>query len=108
MTNRESVLTALDDLAKSTDDESTVIIYFSGHGHQVITTNGESYYLMTHGSDVNCLYKTALSGAEFSEKLKAISAKKVLVLLDCCHAGGMAGIKGVELTKPGRVGKRAA
>jgi hypothetical protein len=97
--NRESVLTALDDLAKSTDDESTVIIYFSGHGHQVITTNGESYYLMTHGSDVNCLYKTALSGAEFSEKLKAISAKKVLVLLDCCHAGGMAGIKGVELTK---------
>lgn len=98
--NSESVLTALDDLAKSTNDESTVIIYFSGHGHQVRTTTGESYYLMTHGYDMNHLYNTAISGAEFTEKLTAIPAKKILVLLDCCHAGSMAGIKaGVEFTK---------
>jgi uncharacterized caspase-like protein len=97
--NRESVLMTLDKLAKSTNDESTIIIYFSGHGHQVMTTTGDSYYLMTHGYDMSHLYNTAISGAEFTEKLTAIPAKKILVLLDCCHAGGMAGIKGVELTK---------
>ncbi|HDN25565.1 MAG TPA: caspase family protein [Thioploca sp.] len=32
--NRDSVLTALDELAQSTDDESAVIIYYSGHGYQ--------------------------------------------------------------------------
>ncbi len=92
--NRKSVLTALDKLAQSTDSDSTVIIYFSGHGY----TTGQSYYLMTYGYDVNRLDKTTISGTEFAGKLKAIQAKKVVVLLDCCHAGGVSK-KDVGLTK---------
>jgi len=93
--NRDSVLTSLDKLAQSTDSNSTVIIYFSGHGY----TTGKSHYLMTYGYDVNRLEKTAISGTEFADKLKAIEAKKVVVLLDCCHAGGVSFVKGVGLTK---------
>ena len=56
---------------------------------------------MPYGYDVNQLYKTAISGAEFTAKLRAIPAQKLLVLLDCCHAGGVGEAKaaGLEMVK---------
>ncbi|MFW9260519.1 peptidase C14 [Nostoc sp. KVJ20] len=98
---REDVLAALDRLAQSAKPDSTVIVYFSGHGYQVVSTTGEKYFLMCFGYDKNKLYKTAISGEEFADKLRAIPAKKLLVLLDCCHAGGLADTKslGYEVEK---------
>lgn len=87
--NRDGIISALDQLAKSTTPDSTVIVYFSGHGYQVNSPIGEAYYLMPFGYDQTKLNKTAISGAEFITKLQSISAKKLLVLLDCCHAGGL-------------------
>ncbi|MDX2241460.1 MAG: caspase family protein [Leptolyngbyaceae cyanobacterium bins.302] len=86
---REDILAVLDQLAQATTVDSTVVIYFSGHGYQVTTTTGEAYYLMPFGYDPNKLFKTAISGAELTAKLRAIPAKKLLLLLDCCHAGGL-------------------
>jgi hypothetical protein len=98
---RQDVLAGLDALAQSTTPESTALVYFSGHGYQVTTTTGPAYYLMPYGYDVNQLYKTAISGAEFTAKLRAIPAQKLLVLLDCCHAGGVGEAKaaGLEMVK---------
>ena len=90
---RENILAALDQLAQSTTPDSTVIVYFSGHGYQVAGPMGESYYLMPFGYDQTKLYKTAISGIEFTTKLQAIPAKKLLLLLDCCHAGGLGDTK---------------
>lgn len=90
---REDVLAALDRLAQSATPDSTVIVYFSGHGYKVVSPIGEKYYLMCFGYDQNKLYQTAISGEEFAAKLQAISARKLLVLLDCCHAGGLADTK---------------
>ncbi len=87
--NREGILAALDQLAQTTTPDSTVIVYFSGHGYQVNSPIGEVYYLMPFGYDQTKLHKSAISGTEFITKLQAISAKKLLVLLDCCHAGGL-------------------
>jgi hypothetical protein len=86
---REDILAALDQLAQVATAGSTVVIYFSGHGYQVSSPMGEAYYLMPFGYDPNKLFKTAISGAELTAKLKAIPAKKLLLLLDCCHAGGL-------------------
>jgi hypothetical protein len=99
--SRDSVLAALDDLAHSTDANSTVIIYFSGHGYRVDSSLGQAYYLMPYGYNTSQLAKTAISGTEFAEKLRAIPSQKQLVLLDCCHAGGVGDAKapGLELTK---------
>jgi len=94
---RQRILAALDTLAQSTSPQSTVVIYFSGHGYQVTTTTGPAYYLMPYGYDVNQLYKTAITGAEFTAKLRAIPAQKLLLLLDCCHAGGVGEAKAVGL-----------
>ena len=99
--DRHHILAALESLSKSTDDQSTVVVYFSGHGHLVTSTMGQSYYLMPYGYDLEKLFQTAISGVEFTERLRAIPAQKLLVLLDCCHAGGVGDAKapGLELTK---------
>jgi uncharacterized caspase-like protein len=90
---RDDILAVLDRLAQTTTTESTVIVYFSGHGYQVAGPMGEAYYLMPFGYDEKKLYKTAISGDEFTAKLRAIRAQKLLVLLDCCHAGGLGDTK---------------
>jgi Caspase domain len=95
---RDNILAALDRLAQSTTPDSTVIVYFSGHGYQVSSSMGTAYYLMAFGYDQNQLYSTAISGAEFATKLQAIPAKKLLVLLDCCHAGGLGDTQKIGLT----------
>jgi hypothetical protein len=91
---RVDILTALDALAETTDSESTVLIYFSGHG-----VEAPGYYLLPFGWDLADLTGTAINGVEFTAKLQAIPARKLLVLLDCCHAGGMADVKEAPLVK---------
>jgi hypothetical protein len=96
---RAAILEALDQLAVVTDDRSTVVIYFSGHGYRATASTGPTHYLMPYGYDVDRLYQTAIGGQPFADKLQAIPAQKLLVLLDCCHAGGVGEAKGVELAK---------
>ena len=45
---------------------------------------------MPYGYDLADLSETAISGREFADKLAKIPAERLLLLLDCCHAGGMA------------------
>lgn len=99
---RAGALSALDALAKSAGPEATAIVYFSGHGYCVRSSGErETFYLLPFGYDVNDLPHTCISGDEFTVKLRAIQARKLLVLLDCCHAGGVAQPKapGVIMTK---------
>ncbi len=98
---RSGMLAGLDRLARRADEKSTVLIYFSGHGYHVKSSIGEAYYLMPFGYNVDQLRDTAISGSEFAAKLKAIRAQKLLLLLDCCHAGGLTDLKapGLQFAK---------
>jgi hypothetical protein len=80
------VLKALDRLAAQVkaDPDATAVVYFSGHG-----VEAPDYYFLPYGYHVADLAGTAVSSAEFTERLRAIQARKLLVLLDCCHAGGI-------------------
>ncbi len=88
---RADILQALDQLAEQArdDPQATAIVYFSGHG--VETPN---YYFLPYGYDAADLTGTAISSAEFTGRLRLIHAQKLVVLLDCCHAGGQAEAKG--------------
>lgn len=100
---RENILSSLDRLAEINDPEATVTIYFSGHGYEVPSSTGleyTQYYLIPYGGDRTQLNQTAISGQEFAEKLRAIPAKKLLILLDCCHAGGVGNAKDPEASAP--------
>jgi len=82
------VLSALDDLAQSAGAESTVVVYFSGHGCRVESpSRPAAFYLMPHGHDADDLVSTCISGETFADKLAAIRSQRLVVLLDCCHAG---------------------
>ena len=89
-----SILTALDTLAASSTPESTALVYFSGHGLEA-----PDYYLLPYGYDLADLPGTAIPGPLFTERLRAIESRKLLVLLDCCHAGGQAQAKGLPGVK---------
>jgi hypothetical protein len=98
---RGSILAALDDLSKRTSDDSTVVVYFSGHGYHVTSPTGEFYFLLPYGYELAEIAKTAINGSELAQRLRAIPAQKLLLLLDCCHAGGVgeAKVPGLGLAK---------
>jgi hypothetical protein len=79
-------------LASRSVPDSTVLIYFSGHGGRIESGLHAGEYLLP----VDTIYpgdeelaRTAISGDEFTAALKANQARKVLVIFDCCHAGGV-------------------
>lgn len=96
--NRAGILAGLDALAQRSDAASTVIVYFSGHGCRVESPLGELHFLQPHGYDQKRLAQTCIRGDEFAAKLAAIPARKLLLLLDCCHAGGVGQVKSPEFT----------
>jgi hypothetical protein len=104
---RNSILQAFDELAsqvKKTSD-ATVIIYYSGHGGQVVLHGKPNqYFLVPSDYDPLDYENTAITGEEFITKIRAIEAKKLIIILDCCHAGGIPTPKafrgrGSQLTK---------
>lgn len=88
--NRQGILDGLDWLINKvqSDRQATAIVYFSGHGGFA-----PGYHLVPSGYNSRKIDKTAVSSAEFTQKIQRIPAQKMLILLDCCYAAGMATIK---------------
>lgn len=93
---RQDILNGLDwlKIQAQDDPQASVIVYFSGHGGYL-----PDYHLLPFGYDHKDLANTAVFGTEFTEKLRAIQSKKLLILLDCCHAGAMAEVKTAGFVK---------
>ena len=87
-----AIRAALNKLAHQCLVDSTILIYFSGHGGQLLSGDHTGTYLLPvdvrYGSDQE-LAHTAISGREFSEALCQLRSRRVLVIFDCCHAGGI-------------------
>ena len=76
------------------DPEATVIVYYSGHGW--LETKSDRYYLIPHEFDAYEWKTTALKAEDFNHAIHQIPARRRLVILDCCHAAGMATAKASE------------
>ncbi|MCX6580009.1 MAG: caspase family protein [Candidatus Aminicenantes bacterium] len=87
---------ALKQLAQSTDSESTVIVYFSGHGVRTLENKTWYTYICPREIQQENIANTAIPGSEFSELLAAVPSQKMLVIIDSCHAGGSANLKTTE------------
>ncbi|MEM7333512.1 MAG: caspase family protein [Chloroflexota bacterium] len=90
-------LTTLQDQVNG-DDNATAVIYYSGHGWRNKET--DQYYLIPYDikdMTINRLHRYVISAEDFSREISAIRAKRLLVVLDCCHAGGM-GVKSLDVT----------
>lgn len=86
---KNSILSGLDTLAAQVREnrDATVWIYFSGHGF--LHKETQEYFLIPYEYSLQQIQTTCISSQQWSQKLKAIEAKKLMVWLDCCHAGGM-------------------
>jgi hypothetical protein len=84
---RANILSALDRLAKDTDEGDTVLIFYSGHGEY----GEDGYYLTTYDTTLNTSHKVVKDGgvreAELLEKIKNIKAKRALLVFNACHSG---------------------
>jgi hypothetical protein len=83
---------ALADLAQRSDTESTIFLYISSHGGRIESGPYAGEYLLpvdvSYASDQS-IAQTAISGDEFTAALRAIAARKVVVVFDCCHSAGI-------------------
>lgn len=85
-------------LQAETDSEATVIVYYSGHGW--LDNSDQGYYLLPHDLNPYAWKESAIAAEVFNAALHQIPAKRLLVILDCCHAQGMASAKDAVLLPP--------
>ena len=93
---RAAVLNELVELAARVSPEDTVCVFFSGHGAVVGSPGNEESVLAIVDSDLADIESTTISADEFAAALARIKAKRLLVFIDACHAGGAAISKGVS------------
>lgn len=98
------IRSALQTLAQSTTAQSTVFIYFSGHGGRALENGAWRTYLCPREADPDDLAHTAIPGDKFSTLLAAIPTQKMLVILDACHSGGSADLKAADGTTVWKAG----
>lgn len=85
---RAAILAGLADLAIRAGTDDTACVFFSGHGAIVGSSGDEDSVLVTVDTDLSDIEGTSITSAEFGQALSKIKAKRVLVFIDACHAGG--------------------
>jgi len=70
----------------------TEIIFRSSLGHYRINYSVVASYLIPHDIDFG-ISASALSAVKFTDALHQIQSQRLLVIIDCCHAQGMAAAK---------------
>jgi len=75
------ILTELDNIVEKTDENSSFLMYYSGHGGY---EQGISY-LCPHDKIIS--NSNYVSGQEIRERLSKMKSKKIFMLFDCCHSG---------------------
>lgn len=93
----KNIKTALGSIAPETGDEDAVIIYFSGHGQDMLLPDGgRRGYLVPYEGDMDNLYATCIDMDELRKIAQMLKARHILFLVDSCYSG----IAGVQRSIP--------
>lgn len=96
---RDRIEAELQALARRTDSDSTVFIYFAGHGGRIRSGPQAGGYLIPVDAPSRRLSgedgyaKSAISEVSLSRLLASIPARSLMVVLDCCYAGSLASLR---------------
>jgi len=91
-------------IAADRSGNATAVLYYSGHG--VVNNDDKRYYFLPYDARTPIL-DSLLSAADVADEIEMVRPRRLLVILDCCHAGGM-GIKGDDLFDSQGLTKAAA
>ncbi len=75
------ILKELDNIASKLDDNSSFLLYYSGHGGYENSTS----WLCPYGFHEN--RREHITGKELRDKLGKMKSKRLFILFDCCHSG---------------------
>ncbi len=88
--DRAGILAAFDKLIERTDEQSSVFLYYSGHGDVLDGV----FHFVPHGIRAGMEYDeyTAawVTADDIREKISRLQTRRLIFFMDCCHATGMA------------------
>jgi hypothetical protein len=85
-----NIKTALFDWLAQAIQEDTVTLFFAGHGSPQSPDHPENLFLLAHDTQYDSISTTGFPMWDIETALKRfIKAKKVIVITDACHAGGV-------------------
>ncbi|SRX56202.1 caspase family protein [Aequorivita sp. CIP111184] len=108
---RKGILKAFDDLLERTDEESSVFLFYSGHGGMYSDNtfikdktkkkpdaeNQKYFHLCPNDYDPDNYETTWIKAEEIKFKISKLKSRRLIFFLDCCHAAGMtAGFSGLS------------
>ncbi len=108
---RLGILKAFDELLERTDENSSVLLYYSGHGGMYSDNtfikdeakkkpeaeNQKYFHLCPNDYDPNNYETTWIKAEEIKYKISQLKSRRLIFFLDCCHAAGMtAGVSGLQ------------
>ncbi|MEZ4638840.1 MAG: caspase family protein [Caldilineaceae bacterium] len=70
-------------------DNTTAVIYYSGHGWQDTASSPAAYYLIPYDMQAGRYKSRALRANDFAEAIAELRPRRLLLILDCCHAAGI-------------------
>lgn len=78
---------------------ATAFLYYSGHGWCDKEAQPAAYYLVPQNARADDLRRSSLPAADLAKEVGAMTPRRLFVVLDCCHAGGM-DVKDLEAESP--------
>ncbi len=79
---------------------ATAVVYYSGHGWRDTAADPSEFFLIPYDMRDDRFRSSALRAPDFAEALDALQPRRLLVILDCCHAAGM-DVKGLSAVPAG-------
>jgi hypothetical protein len=96
--------TAIDQLEAVCHPGHTVFIYFSVHAETASDLHDETICLKTARYDPRHGAETGIGGRDLAERINKLEANRVIVVLDCCRAGGVVDLARLTSLSP-RIGR---
>lgn len=88
--DRNGILSAFDQLIERTDANSSVFLYYSGHGDVL----DGIFHFVPHGIVAGMEYDDYTSAwvtaEDIRDKIDRLQTRRLIFFMDCCHATGMA------------------
>ena len=84
--NRDTMLTALEEMRKTLTSKDNLLVYYAGHG-LVDPENDQGYWVPVDGSVDSAV--RWISNASITDQIRAMTARNIMVIADSCYSGSL-------------------